>query len=60
MVTDTDKKLEEGLAMARCTQANIENLSKAVPGLLNVPMFKIVQLQISQTIKALTGEFDDG
>lgn len=60
MSNDLDKKkLEEGLAMARCTQTNLANLSKAVPGLSTVPMFKIVELQISQTIKALTGNFDE-
>lgn len=53
------RKLDEGLEMVRCVQANIENLKKAIPGITTVPMFKIVELQIGQAEAALMGRFDD-
>lgn len=48
-------RLSEGLEMARCAQANLENLSNSIPNLKMFPMFKVVKLQIEQTIEALEG-----
>jgi hypothetical protein len=52
------ERLVEGLEMARCAEANLRNLVESVPGLAMLPMYKVVKLQIEQTIEALEGRTD--
>lgn len=52
----TEERLSEGLEMARCAQANLENLATAIQLINKHPYFKIVELQIQQTIDALEGK----
>lgn len=50
----TDKlKIKEGLEMARCAQANLENAYAMNPHLRSHPMMQVVDIQIRQTIEAL-------
>jgi hypothetical protein len=47
------KMINEGLEMARCAQANLINLGALLPLFKDQILFKIVELQIQQTIDAL-------
>ncbi len=50
-----DERLAEGLEMARCTQVNMDNFARVAPGVAATMPFKLVKLQIDQTIAALEG-----
>ena len=41
---------DKALESARCTEINLKNLANMIPGLSELPMFKIIQLQLKDTI----------
>lgn len=50
------RQLSEGLEMLQCAQANLENLVNQVPMLRVHPFYKIVEMQLIQAERILSGE----